>query len=331
MKKSKNWLWEHEKFTNGYNCVELKSWGILHDFLIRHDYTYPNFIFRGHSRESFTLVSPLQRDLAELVRLDKYHYLENFKLAIRGRMKADINRYFSEKELWVIGHNHGLKTPLLAWTQAPFIATFFAFYNERKLTLSAEAKPRDLKLAKDLIQEHRTIYILNRRHIDELRKEYRLDILAELYPKAIDYLKQIAGNVVSFNDRVFLDQYIDQILNSGNKSNFPADFVSACRTATYNRDREMIDIFEPTMLDNPRLISQACLFTLHPMDTTLESWVQDYFEDCEDEVLIKVNMPNNQRELCLQTLHQMNINNLSLFPDLDGAARYCNDLLKGLY
>jgi hypothetical protein len=35
---------------------------------------------------------------------------------------------------------------------------------------------------------------------------------------------------------------------------------------------------------------------------------------------------NNDREECLRFLDHMNINRASLFPDLDGAARYVNDL-----
>ena len=43
-------------------------------------------------------------------------------------------------------------------------------------------------------------------------------------------------------------------------------------------------------------------------------------------VLQKVIMPNKGRVECLKFLDHMNINRSSLFPDLDGAARYVNDL-----
>ena len=43
-------------------------------------------------------------------------------------------------------------------------------------------------------------------------------------------------------------------------------------------------------------------------------------------VLRKITMPNNDRKGCLKLLNKMNINRMSLFADLDGAARYINSL-----
>ncbi|HSV99693.1 MAG TPA: hypothetical protein VLI39_05945 [Sedimentisphaerales bacterium] len=43
-------------------------------------------------------------------------------------------------------------------------------------------------------------------------------------------------------------------------------------------------------------------------------------------VLVKFVIPNEDRIGCLRFLDYMNINRASLFPDLDGAAQYVNDL-----
>ncbi len=40
--------------------------------------------------------------------------------------------------------------------------------------------------------------------------------------------------------------------------------------------------------------------------------------------LLKCLVPDIDRSRCLQLLNRMNINPLSLFPDLTGASRYCN-------
>ncbi len=331
MKRNKNWVWEHNSFINGCNVVELSSWRCLHDFLLRNGYAYPHYIFRGHSRSSFTLESPLARAISHVPNPDKGKYLENFKLAIRGRLTARQNRDFTDKELWVLGHNHGLKTPLLAWTQAAYIAAFFAFYKDRRIVLDTNSTARELKQVKSYNDEPRAIYILNRSLIDEKRKKFRLEFVKKAYPKVFEKLKQLAGNIVSFKDPHYLDKYIDRILKHGSNVAYSTKLISACETATINRDYFMAEIMQPTLLDNARIISQACLFTMYPLDMTLEEWVQEHFAGSEDEILIKVNIPNDERTQCLKTLHQMNITNLTLFPDLDGSARYCNDLLKGLY
>ncbi len=331
MKRNKNWAWQQDSFINGCNSVTLKSWQVLPDFLIKHAYAYPKYIFRGHSRASFALESPLARAIKHVPNPDKSKYLQNFKLAVRGRLNVIHNRLISDKELWVLGHNHGLKTPLLAWTQAAYIAAFFAFYNKRKLLLEPEATPKDLKNAKDYNDEPRTIYILNRYLVEEKRKKYRLEFVRKAYPKVYEKLKQLAGNVVSFKDPFYLDNYIDRILAQGTNVTYSTKLLSACESATVNRDYFMAEIIQPTMIENARLISQACLFTMYPLGITLEEWVQEQYAGVEDEILIKVDIPDDQRVQCLRTLHQMNITNLTLFPDIDGSARYCNDLLSGLY
>lgn len=75
---------------------------------------------------------------------------------------------------------------------------------------------------------------------------------------------------------------------------------------------------------NKRLVNQAGLFTKSPMFVDIQSWVQEYFENTDEAILIKVNIPPKGRLDCLRALNRMNINAASLFPDIDGAARFCN-------
>lgn len=77
--------------------------------------------------------------------------------------------------------------------------------------------------------------------------------------------------------------------------------------------------------ENQRLINQGGLFTRSMTQESIESWVsKHHLSDDEGMTLIKFLIPNTEREKCLQTLNRMNINPLSLFPDLSGASKYCN-------
>jgi FRG domain len=63
--------------------------------------------------------------------------------------------------------------------------------------------------------------------------------------------------------------------------------------------------------------------TRSPDGQDLESWVKSNFRG-KNYILIKITIPDKDRELCLRSLNRMNINHLSLFPDLYGASRHCN-------
>lgn len=101
-----------------------------------------------------------------------------------------------------------------------------------------------------------------------------------------------------------------------------------------------VSIVEPRKDDHGRLVNQAGLFTLSAYGDTLENVLinslQDEVlgevdEDKEDEelarYLCKIYIPNKNRDECLRHLRMMNVHHASLFPDLIGAASYCNILV----
>ena len=87
----------------------------------------------------------------------------------------------------------------------------------------------------------------------------------------------------------------------------------------------IVEIVRPFSDDNPRLVNQGGLFTRSPDDLDLESWVRNTFKGVNNSyILIKVTIPNQDRLLALRSLNRMNVNHLSLFPDLYGASHFCN-------
>ena len=90
---------------------------------------------------------------------------------------------------------------------------------------------------------------------------------------------------------------------------------------------------------NYRAVSQAGVFLKMPNGRDLESYVREHFKGetykeppakgaylHPSAILTKLIIPNKDRIECLRFLDHMNINRASLFPDLDGVARYVNDL-----
>jgi len=103
-----------------------------------------------------------------------------------------------------------------------------------------------------------------------------------------------------------------------------------------------IRVFEPKKDDHGRLVSQAGLFTFSPYDATIENKLTEVLtsEDIDDDELkqaaeseqaailaryiCKVYIKNEEQQECLKHLRRMNVHHASLFPDLIGAADYCN-------
>ena len=87
-----------------------------------------------------------------------------------------------------------------------------------------------------------------------------------------------------------------------------------------------VKFIQPLSDENHRLVNQGGLFTSSPSGAHLDQWVQDNYDAEIDKgaSLVKVLVPNKEREQALRMLNRMNINHLSLFPDLVGASEFCN-------
>ncbi|MFC5302483.1 hypothetical protein [Azospira restricta] len=61
---------------------------------------------------------------------------------------------------------------------------------------------------------------------------------------------------------------------------------------------------------------------------TVDGWIQQHFSGDRSGVLLKLVFPEKERGECLRTLNKMNINHITLFPDLYGAGQHCNKTLE---
>lgn len=89
-------------------------------------------------------------------------------------------------------------------------------------------------------------------------------------------------------------------------------------------DKPEVYFFSPMSDENPRLVSQAGLFSSGPIGSDLESWLGKEAAGEENYRAIRIEIPNGDRADCLRALSRMNINHLTLFPDLYGACAHSN-------
>lgn len=90
----------------------------------------------------------------------------------------------------------------------------------------------------------------------------------------------------------------------------------------------VVEFARPLSDENSRLVNQGGLFTRSPLGIDLERWVKENFPESRSCILIKITVPNTDRAKCLKELNRMNINYLTLFPDLYGCSLHCNTALK---
>jgi len=90
-----------------------------------------------------------------------------------------------------------------------------------------------------------------------------------------------------------------------------------------------VEVVSPESDDNYRLISQNALFVRLPRKTDLKSYVETHFAgQSNSATFIAIKIPNSDRDGCLVALNKMNINHMTLFPDIDGAAKHVNSLWR---
>jgi hypothetical protein len=110
--------------------------------------------------------------------------------------------------------------------------------------------------------------------------------------------------------------------------------TSLCRLVRPKSSDEVY-LVSPSAQASYRLVSQAAVLLRLPKNKNLESYVRDRCKDEPDTpscmsspclIKVKIRATDDERHQCLAALDKMNINRMSLFPDVDGAAKYVNSL-----
>jgi hypothetical protein len=286
--------WKELGIQDGFGEIRFLKWRYFVNYINQEMLDYETYIWRGQRCDNWTLKSTLDRLIKKANIAKTKHpgfrtsHLEQFKYAARGRRGLNPPAIEDENEWWALGQHHGLSTPLLDWTTSPFVAAYFA--------LIGTGADRTA---------FRAIYALYR-------------------PSVESKVKELIQQKESQNEekRAEMEKRYEK---SGKPEGLPA---MALARAIHNLSRPVrpeVEFIRPKSDENQRLVSQGGLFTRAPIGTTLDDWVKKNFAGKKGSyTLMKLLIPDEDREEGLRMLNRMNINHLTLFPDLDGASKYCN-------
>jgi hypothetical protein len=124
--RTKRWMTKVDEAGNGHIEVTLTSWKYFSDYINQELLNYSNYIYRGHGDKNWLLQPTLDRKITEANSDKRNEHLEKFKFATRGRRGANPPELVEDNDWWALGQHHGLMTPLLDWSESPFVSLYFA-------------------------------------------------------------------------------------------------------------------------------------------------------------------------------------------------------------
>jgi hypothetical protein len=116
------------------------SWDEFKEWALKAQFGNKGMIFRGHSSNESVLTTSLHRT----GRRDLIRYGEDDVLTLHRYIEPTLGRSinvldpFDYGGLLNLAQHHGYPTPLLDWTDSPFVAAYFAFFTLKKAVLRDE-------------------------------------------------------------------------------------------------------------------------------------------------------------------------------------------------
>lgn len=122
---------KNKNYENGVMTLTLASWSEFHD-VVKIFKNNKDYIWRGQiDKKEWILNSKFDREFSKEDRKTKLNrMLSTFKKRLKDLPNTHNLDFSKDFEILAIGQHHGLPTPLLDWTESPYIAAYFAFYEK---------------------------------------------------------------------------------------------------------------------------------------------------------------------------------------------------------